>query len=409
MNAGFVSFRFAGTDGVSLEAAKWAEVLGREGVASYYFGGELDTPAERSMEVSEAHFAHPEVSELGQVCFTEDRRPAEVTKRIHAFRERLKGALYEFLERFDIDVLIPQNALAIPMNIPLGLALTEVVAETGIRTLAHHHDFAWERQRFSGGCVADILAAAFPPPFRNITHVVINTPAQEQLALRRGLSGTLVPNVMDFGEPPRGIDEYNADFRRRLGIAADDLLILQPTRVVARKGIEHAVELTAALGDRAVLVLSHAAGDEGIRYRDRIERFAGAMGVRLVYADAIVGPRRGKTDGGSRLYDLEDAYAHADLVTYPSLIEGFGNAFLEAVRERKPLLVNRYPVYDSDIRPFGFDVVEMNGMIDDAVVAAVREMIENPGHREEAVARNAEIAAEQFSYERLAELLGRLL
>ena len=66
-------------------------------------------------------------------------------------------------------------------------------------------------------------------------------------------------------------------------------------------------------------------------------------------------------------------------------------------------------MYDSDIRPFGFDVVEMNGMIDDAVVAAVREMIENPGRREEAVARNAEIAAEQFSYERLAELLGRLL
>lgn len=409
MNAGFVSFRFAGTDGVSLEAAKWAEVLGCRGVTSYYFGGELDTPAERSMEVAEAHFTHPEVSELGQVCFTEDRRPAQVTKRVHSLRERLKGALYEFLERFDIDVLIPQNALAIPMNIPLGLALTEVVAETGTRTLAHHHDFAWERQRFAGGCVADFLAAAYPPPFRNITHVVINTPAQEQLALRRGLSGTLVPNVMDFDTPARGIDEYNADFRGRLGIAGDEWLILQPTRVVARKGIEHAVELTAALGDRAVLVISHAAGDEGLRYRKRIERFAGAMGVRLVYADTIVGARRSTARDGSRMYDLEDAYAHADFVTYPSLIEGFGNAFLEAVRERKPLLVNRYPVYDTDIRPFGFDVVEMNGMIDDAVVAAVREMIENQRRREEAVTRNAEIAAEQFSYGRLAELLRRLV
>lgn len=39
---GFVSTRFAGTDGVSLEAAKWAEVLEQEGHECYWFAGELD-------------------------------------------------------------------------------------------------------------------------------------------------------------------------------------------------------------------------------------------------------------------------------------------------------------------------------------------------------------------------------
>ena len=33
---------------VSLEAFKWAEVLGRLGYESHYFGGELQTPPERS-------------------------------------------------------------------------------------------------------------------------------------------------------------------------------------------------------------------------------------------------------------------------------------------------------------------------------------------------------------------------
>jgi len=34
---------------------------------------------------------------------------------------------------------------------------------------------------------------------------------------------------------------------------------------------------------------------------------------------------------------------------YPSLFEGFGNAFLEAVYYRKPMLVNRYSIFIADI------------------------------------------------------------
>ena len=38
---------------------------------------------------------------------------------------------------------------------------------------------------------------------------------------------------------------------------------------------------------------------------------------------------------------LADAYAAADLVCFPSLVEGFGNALVEAIYHRKPLFVNR--------------------------------------------------------------------
>ena len=55
-NIGFVSTRFAGTDGVSLEAAKWAEVLSEAGHRCFWFAGELDKPAEVSELVPEAHF-----------------------------------------------------------------------------------------------------------------------------------------------------------------------------------------------------------------------------------------------------------------------------------------------------------------------------------------------------------------
>ena len=72
---------------------------------------------------------------------------------------------------------------------------------------------------------------------------------------------------------------------------------------------------------------------------------------------------RGLTPDGRRRYVLADVYPHADLVTYGSSIEGFGNAFLEAVYYRRPLVVNRYSIYELDIKPRGFRVVEFDGYI----------------------------------------------
>jgi len=37
-------------------------------------------------------------------------------------------------------------------------------------------------------------------------------------------------------------------------------------------------------------------------------------------------------------------FQHVDFITYPSLYEGFGNAFLEAVYFSKPILINFFGV-----------------------------------------------------------------
>jgi hypothetical protein len=57
-NIGFISTRFAGTDGVSLEAAKWAQLLLDRHHVSYWFAGELDRDPGASMLVPEAFFDH---------------------------------------------------------------------------------------------------------------------------------------------------------------------------------------------------------------------------------------------------------------------------------------------------------------------------------------------------------------
>jgi len=199
---GFVSTRIAGTDGVSLETFKWADVLEKRNFKCFYFAGELDTDPEVSFFSKKAHFSYPEIRKIFRAAFDKKTRKRSTTKKMQEIKEELKDDLYEFINKFNISLLIPQNALTIPMNIPLGLALTEVIAETGMPAIAHHHDFFWERTHFLTNAVWDYLNMAFPPHLPSIHHVVINSSADNQLGLRTGISSSIMPNVMDFDNPP---------------------------------------------------------------------------------------------------------------------------------------------------------------------------------------------------------------
>jgi glycosyltransferase involved in cell wall biosynthesis len=395
---GIVSTRLAGTDGVSLEAEKWADILRELGFTCYYFAGELDRPEELSYLVPEAHFTNPEIRAIYDLAFAGDTRDRSLTGRINAMTNLLKDHLYRFVEKFGIGLLIPQNALTIPMNIPLGVALTHFIAETGIPTLAHHHDFYWERDRFAVNAVMDYLNMAFPPNQPSILHAVINSFAEEQVNFRVGISAEVIPNIMDFENPPPPPDDYTANIRKDLGIAEDELLILQPTRVVQRKGIEHAIELVHQLGLKAKLVISHASGDEGWDYQNRLKEYSKLMQVDTIFVDDIIDEKRGTTADGRKIYTLDDVYPYADLVTYPSTIEGFGNAFLEAVYFKRPIVVNAYAIYLKDIKPKGFDVIELTGYVTPAAVEETRRVLSDPERCRQMVEHNYELGRRYFSY-----------
>ena len=397
-NVGFISVRFAGTDGVSLETGKWAEVFESEGVKTFYFAGELDRPPERSYLVPEAHFTHPDIKDVYNNSFGITARNRSVSKKIYQLAIKLKDHLYAFVEKFNIDLIIPENALTIPLNIPLGIAITEFIAETNIQTIAHHHDFYWERDRFMINAIQDYLNMAFPPVLPSITHVVINSVADAQLSLRTGVSAYIAYNVMDFENPPPLPDDYSSDVRQALGIADDELLVLQPTRVVQRKGIEHAIELLNRLGRKAKLVISHASGDEGHDYEQRLREYSKLMNVETIFVCDIINEKRGMTADGRKIYTLEDIYPFADLVTYPSTFEGFGNAFLEAIYFKKPVVVNAYSIYTKDIKPKGFSVIEIDGYVTQAAVEKTKVVLDNQQFRQQMVELNYELGLEYFSY-----------
>ena len=414
LNIGFLSTRLAGTDGVSLEVQKWVDVLETMGHTAHWFAGKLATPPERSMLSERAFFEHPDIHLLQRTLFgLSAERPPEITALVTRIKDELRRDLDTFVERFAIDLLIPQNILAIPMNIPLGLAITEFIEEKNLPAIAHHHDFAWERARFAHNSAEDYLTAAFPPSFTdNFRHVVINSKAVHDIARHTQVPATVVPNVFDFENPPPPPDDYSSDFRAEFDIAPDEKLILQPTRVVPRKGIEHAIELVARLqkrGVRATLVVSHLAGDEGYEYLDGLERLATRTNVRLLTIGERIDEHRSSDANGRKVYTLWDAYPHADFVAYPSLYEGFGNAFLETLYFRKPILVNRYPVYTSDIEPRGLKCVTMDGILTDQAVDQVKALLDDPAIISQWAEHNYAICVQHFSYGVLRNKLDGLI
>ena len=397
-NVGIISTRIAGTDGVSLEIEKWAHVLEGMGLTCFYFAGELDRPEEQSYFCAEAHFTHPAIKEVYLECFDLEVRKRDITDKLHTLKNDLKDHLYAFVKQFDIGLIVVENALTIPLNIPLGVAITEFIAETGIPTIAHHHDFYWERDRFTNNAIGDYLCLAFPPNLPGIYHVVINSHASAQLSLRTGISAVVSPNVMDFDFPPAPPDEYAADVRQALGLADDELLVLQPTRVVQRKGIEHAIELVSRLGMKAKLVISHASGDEGYDYEMRLREYSQMMGVETLFVANRINEHRGLTEDGRKIYTLEDIYPHADLVTYPSTFEGFGNAFLEAIYFRKPIVVNNYSIYHKDIKPKGFQVIEIDGYVTEEAVQKTRWVLTDERLCKRMVETNYKLGQQFFSF-----------
>ena len=158
-----------------------------------------------------------------------------------------------------------------------------------------------------------------------------------------------------------------------------------------------------------VLVISHGREDEGDDYYRRIEDYSLNMGVKIIRIDHLIASQRMVNQKDGKLFTVADIYQNADLVTYPSGYEGFGNAFLETIYYRKPVVVNRYSIYIADLEPIGFDVVLMDGFVSLETIKAIESILQDKDRLNEMVDRNYQIGQKYFSYEVLEEKLIHLM
>jgi glycosyltransferase involved in cell wall biosynthesis len=360
----------------------------------------------------------------------------------------LEGKFRQFIVDKRINFLVPQNVWCVAANPAVAIALENVRREFDLPALAHNHDFYWERNLISLTCkpVLDLADKYLPPRDPKIKHAVINSLAQKELLARKGISSTVVPNVFDFDPPLWQQDDYNADFRQQIGLAENDLIILQATRVVPRKGIELAIDFVKALDEpgrrkileekglfdgrqfnaesRIVLVLAGYSRDDMTgTYVPNLQQYAAEQGVDMIHIEDRIGHTR-QDLGSLKQYSLWDSYVFADFVSYPSLWEGWGNQFLEAIRAKLPILIFEYPVYTADIKPTGFEVVSLGSnvsrynplglaQVDQNLVAAAADqaliLLTDADKRRQVVEHNFSLGQEYFSIDALRGYLGRLM
>ena len=410
LNVGFVSTRFAGIDGVSLEAAKWSEVIEGLGHRCCWFAGESDRSPGRSFVEPKAHFKTKLNDRINRCIHADMETDFDVHAAIRDQKAELEASLFSFLDAFKIDLLIVENALSIPMQMPLGLAINDVVATSRIPSIAHHHDFYWERPHFHLNGFKALIESTFPPRLPNIQHVVINSIAQRELFERTGIVSEVIPNVMDFSNPPAVDRERVMRLRSTIGVDPHDIMILQPTRMIARKGIECTLEIVQQLNNpRCKLIVSHKVDDEGWDYYRQITRKCENLGIDMRFIYGIVAAPILNSFNPKSQYSLWEVYKAADLIAYPSLNEGFGNAFLEAIFLGKPIVINRYETFVADIESKGFDVIKFDGSVDSDTMSQIRAVLADKSREQQMAETNYGLAKLNFSYDLLREKLSKLI
>ncbi|MCG2820813.1 MAG: glycosyl transferase family 1, partial [Candidatus Atribacteria bacterium] len=247
MNIALCHYRVGETDGVSLEMDKCKKVLENMGHKVYFVAGSTGTSD--GYIIPEMNYRFKEDLKIGRNAYLKLKDYQDEDELIGAIRKqalKIEEGLKKILIENKIDLIIPNNIFSIGRSIPTAMALANVIKELGIRCIGHHHDFHWERDNFSQptcNFVRKALEEYYPPKDDLISHVVINSIAQKELKARRNLDSIIIPNVFDFNEKLWDVDDYNIDFREKLGIKDNDILMLQATRVTNRKAIELAIDV----------------------------------------------------------------------------------------------------------------------------------------------------------------------
>ena len=236
MRTFILATRISGNDGVSLEAVRWGEIFERMDHKVVFIAGQLDRTG---ILIPELHFSNPKVSRLHDKVIYSRGEYKKIEKDIFELAGVIEGKLREaFNKNGKIDLLIVPNALSLPMHFPLAIAIARVVEELKIPTIARHHDFWWERERFMKSTMFEFFKRWFPPDCPNTKHVVINSIAKRDLKKRTGLDAEVIWDSFDYSSNLNKIDAFSKNWRKDLNISNDDIVFLQATRIVPRKRIE---------------------------------------------------------------------------------------------------------------------------------------------------------------------------
>jgi glycosyltransferase involved in cell wall biosynthesis len=353
-------------------------------------------------------FFSPEVKwEQRKAFYQPDKDAGPLLDHIENISNMISEKLNNWVSTNKIEVLLSENASALPSHLSMGVAIKKLIKNTGLPIVIHNHDFHWERgKRYISehAAINTLINDTFPLLLRDVRHAVINTFGVETFKNKFNLEATLIPNVMDFDREYGIPNKDNRYFLKDLGVGFNEIALLQVTRIVRRKGIETAVSLIEKLNDKKVkLIITGNNNDDQneVYYNEIVDQIHDLnLASQVIFASHMVLDHK----------DLSDVYAYGRACTYFSTYEGFGNAFVEAILAKKPIFVNNYkPVYMQDIGSKGFETVMLeDNRLTNEMVKKMADIIYDPERCREIGEFNYNLGKKYFSFNVLEEKLSGL-
>ncbi|MCP4401065.1 MAG: hypothetical protein GY801_27680 [bacterium] len=368
-------------DGVSLEIEKRSKILQELGAEVFYVTGS-DGLNRQNAFVIEALGAETNYNHfLREQCFRQGHFDESIMVALyHQLEIEIYTQIRQVFDTIDPDMIFIHNMFSHGCNLPATTALLKILDKYEVPTVAVHHDFWYEREQLQHPCYAFIqeILDVLPPKREYILkHQVINSFACEKTQERRAIQSEIIGDYFDFHQAIPQIDDYNKDLRSAFGIRDDDLLLLHATRITGHKVIENALlfahELEKQLktsaplrivgkefgpDSRVVILFPNFVEPEAAEYFQALTTYQKALPVHAVWGSERFSFAR-RDGNGVKTYSFWDSYVSADMVTYTSIQEGFGNQLLEAVYFKKIPVLMEYPVFEKDLKQEGYEYISL--------------------------------------------------
>lgn len=394
--------------------------------------------------------------------------PPGLDKEIHEKALYAKKVIKDFVDKYEIDLLIAHNT-SHPYNfitaVGLGYYLDELRSHNIIwpNVLVWWHDSYYEREIFKNANPVIEKYLKYLPGI-HVDGIAFINKTQIELGKRwfRNYNGRrldsffreraiVVPNTSEIswdwqnkdwnsGElvfPEQ--DNYNDSFFRDVGLISelknrnmtmdDAVILLQHTRVVPRKRIEVAIDLAFELEKKyldknekkcVTLLVSGHSGDEQFQYKRFLRNYFKEKLIRkpdsnvvLIFGENVILSHR-DIIVDKKYYKFAEipsvCAAKGAIGTFFSEVEGYGNNLLEMMSFGLPVLINRYEVYKKEIQKLDFQLPYIdNCELNDKLVDEAYKLLSDHVYRNQMIKHNLEVLFRKLSHDIIAKKLSPLI
>ncbi len=378
-------YRIGERDGVSLEIEKRARTFKKLNTKVVLCAGVDGLKRKSTCIIPELDLKNPEITNIREIMFGDGKvSEQDLVQRYRELEEKIYKKFLALVKKEKPDLIFIHNLFSHAYNLPGTTAVIKALDELKTPVVALHHDFWFERERFSHSPYPFIqnILTELPPKRPYIkAHEVINSLAEKELLKRRSISAHCIADYFDYKTPYKPNPTREAAVRKKLGIGPNDVVILHATRIARRKAIENAIYFTSEFEkvlreempvhilarpfttkNKVWLVLPNFVEAAESDYQAQLDMLAKRLHVNILWASDVLTSVDRKPKENE--YSFWDSYPIADIVTYTSIWEGFGNQLLEAFYFKKLTVLFEYPVFLSDIQPEGYEYVSLGHTVE---------------------------------------------